>query len=105
MIRKRREKYLPSITEAFSDLYLAWKGIKTAYVTTAVSLENKEKAGILEIIAKLTDKKIDLVENLNPDLLGGFVINIDNFQVDQSLSTKIKALKKDFAKNLFIKGF
>jgi F-type H+-transporting ATPase subunit delta len=105
MIRKRRERYLPAISEAFSDLYLAWKGIKTAYVTTAVALEAKEKAGILEIIAKLTDKKIDLVENLNPDLLGGFVVNLDNFQVDQSLSTKIKELKKDFAKNLFIKGY
>jgi F-type H+-transporting ATPase subunit delta len=105
MIRKRRERYLPAITEAFSDLFKAWKGIKTAYVTSAVPLEAKEKAGILEIIAKLTDKKIDLVENLNASLLGGFVINVDNFQLDQSISTKIKELKKDFEKNLFIKGY
>ncbi len=38
MIRKRRERYLPSIAEAFNDLYQAYKGIKTAYVTTAVEL-------------------------------------------------------------------
>ena len=105
MIRKRRERYLPAITEAFSDLFKEWQGIKSAYVTTAVPLEAKEKAGILEIIAKLTDKKIDLVENINEKLLGGFVINVDDFQIDQSISTKIKELKKDFAKNLFIKGF
>jgi len=105
MIRKRRERYLPSIAEAFSDLYLAWKGVKMAYVTSAVTLEAKEKTGILEIISKLTDKKIDLVETLNENLLGGFIINVDNFQVDQSLSTKIKELKKDFEKNLFIKGY
>jgi F-type H+-transporting ATPase subunit delta len=35
MIRKRRERYLPSIAEAFADLYQESKGIKTAYVTTA----------------------------------------------------------------------
>jgi len=105
MVRKRRERYLPSIAEAFTDLYKASKGIKTAFVTSAVELEKKEKAGVLEILQKLTDKKIDLVENINKDLLGGFVMNLDDFQVDQSVSTKIKKLKKDFEKNLFIKGF
>ncbi len=105
MIRKRRERYLPSIAEAFSDLYKASKGVKTAFVTSAVELEQKERSGVLDILQKLTDKKIDLVENINADLLGGFVINLDDFQIDQSVSTKIKKLKKDFEKNLFIKGF
>jgi F-type H+-transporting ATPase subunit delta len=105
MIRKRRERYLPSIAEAFNNLYKISKGIKTAYVTSAISLAAHEKAGILEIIGKLTDKKIDLVESTDDKLLGGFVINIDDFQVDQSIATKIKELKKDFEKNLFIKGF
>ena len=105
MIRKRRERFLPSIAEAFTDLYKASKGIKTAFVTSAVELEKNEKEGVLEILQKLTDKKIDLVENINTDLLGGFIINLDDFQVDQSVSTKIKKLKKDFEKNLFKKGF
>lgn len=105
MIRKRRERYLPSIAEAFTDLYKTSKGIKTAFVTSAVELDKKEKAGILEILQKLTDKKIDLVEKINESLIGGFVVNLDDFQVDQSISTKVKKLKKDFEKNLFIKGF
>jgi len=105
MIRKRRERYLPSIAEAFTDLYLASQGIKTAYVTSAVGLAEKEKAGVMEILSKLTDKKIDLIEKINTSLIGGFVVNLDNFQVDQSIATKIKELKKDFEKNLFIKGY
>lgn len=105
MIRKRRERYLPPIADAFNDLFKVSKGIKTAYVTSAVSLQANEKSGILEIIGKLTDKKIDLVESTDENLLGGFVINIDDFQLDQSIATKIKELKKDFEKNLFIKGF
>ena len=105
MIRKRRELYLPSIAESFGDLYKFSKGIKTAYVTSAVSLLSGEKTGVLDILAKLTDKKIDLVEKTDEELVGGFVINIDDYQIDQSLATKIKQLKKDFEKNLFIKGF
>ena len=105
MIRKRRERYLPSIADAFNELYKVSKGIKTAFVSSAVSLSANEKTGILEIIGKLTDKKIDLVESTDVDLIGGFVINVDDFQVDQSIASKIKELKKDFEKNLFIKGF
>ncbi len=105
MIRKRRERYLPSIAEAFADLYQASKGIKTAYVTTAVELGASEKERILGILQRISNKKIDLVEKTNESLIGGFVINMDNFQVDQSISTKIKQLKKDFEKNLFVKGF
>ncbi len=105
MIRKRRERYLPSIADAFTDLYQAYKGIKTAYVTTAVELGVGERKSILEILQKITIKKIDLVEKTNKELLGGFVINLDNFQIDQSIATKIKQLRKDFEKNLFVKGF
>jgi F-type H+-transporting ATPase subunit delta len=105
MIRKRRERYLPSIAEAFADLYKTSKGIKTAFVTSAVELTAKDKIGVLEILSKLTDKKIDLVEKTNETLIGGFVINLDNFQLDQSIATKIKQLKKDFEKNLFVRGF
>jgi F-type H+-transporting ATPase subunit delta len=105
MIRKRRERYLPSIAEAFHDLYQAYKGIKTAYVTSAVELGTSEKGQILDILKKVTSLKIDLVEKTNETLLGGFVINLDNFQLDQSIATKIKHLKKDFEKNLFEKRF
>ena len=105
MVRKRRERFLPSIAEAFSDLYQASLGIKTAYVTSAVELADKEKSGILDIIAKLSDKKIELVEKINTSLIGGFVINLDNFQVDQSVSSKLKELKKNFEKNLFTKKY
>jgi len=105
MIRKRRERYLPSIAEAFHDLYQAYKGIKTAYVTSAVELSASEKERILDIFHKITNKEIDLVEKTNEALLGGFVLNLDNFQLDQSIATKIKHLKKDFEKNLFEKRF
>lgn len=105
MIRKRRERYLPSIAEAFTDLYKASKGIKTAYVTSAVELAAADKTSILELLQKVTDKKIELVEKTDEALLGGFVINLDNFQLDQSIATKIKQLKKDFEKNLFVRGF
>lgn len=103
--RKRREYYIDGIASAFVALFKEYKGIKTAYVSSAVSLTEPDRKSILEMFRNFTGKEIELIEQIKPDLLGGFVLSLDNYQVDQSVRSKIKQLKKDFGKNLYIKGF
>lgn len=103
--RKRREYLIDGIASDFVTLYKEYKGIKTAYVTSAVALTDIDRKGMLGILKSLTGKEIELIESLKSDIIGGFVLSMDNFQVDQSMTTKIKELKKDFEKNLYIKGF
>jgi F-type H+-transporting ATPase subunit delta len=103
--RKRRESYIDGIASDFVTLYKEYKGIKTAYITSAVALNETERLAMLGILKNLTGKEIELIESLKSDIIGGFVINMDNYQVDQSLTTKIKILKKDFEKNLYVRGF
>jgi F-type H+-transporting ATPase subunit delta len=66
---------------------------------------DSDRKAILSILKKLTDKSIELQEQVKEELIGGFILKMDNFQVDQSMKSKIKELKKDFEKNLYIKGF
>jgi F-type H+-transporting ATPase subunit delta len=103
--RKRREYLIDGIAAAFVELYKEFKGIKTAYVTSAVLLNESERQSMLAILKKLTSMKIELVEKQKGDMIGGFVLSMDNYQIDQSMTTKIKELKKDFEKNLYIKGY
>jgi len=103
--RKRREHYLDGIASAFVELYKDYKGIKTAHVSSPVPVMDSDRKAILSILKKLTDKSIELQEQVKEELIGGFILKMDNFQVDQSMKSKIKELKKDFEKNLYIKGF
>ncbi len=103
--RKRRESYIDGIASAFVELYKEFKGIKTAFVKSAVPLNANDKKEIIDMLAKMTGKEIDLVEETKTELLGGFVLSMDQLQIDQSITSKIKQLKKDFEKNLYIKGF
>ncbi len=103
--RKRREYYIDGIASAFVSLYKEYMGIVTAYVTSAVPMADTDKTSVLAILKTLTGKDIELVEKLKSELIGGFIVNMDNYQVDQSVTTKIKELKKDFEKNLYVKGF
>ena len=103
--RKRREHYLIGIATAFVDLYKEFKGIKTAYITTAVPMSDPERQTILGLLKKLSGCEIELIENLKANLIGGFVLRMENYQLDQSVQSQIKQLRKDFKKNLYIKGF
>ncbi|HNX44837.1 MAG TPA: ATP synthase F1 subunit delta [Bacteroidales bacterium] len=103
--RKRREQYIDGIADAFVKIYRDYKGITVARVTGAMPLDASEKQTILGILSKLTDKDVELIETIRTEILGGFIIQMDDYQIDQSVVTKIKNLKKDFEKNPYIKGF
>jgi len=103
--RKRREYYIDGIASAFVSLYKEYIGLKTAYITTAIPLAEADKAGVMAILRTLTGKDIELVEKLKSEIIGGFILEMDNYQVDQSVTAKFKELRKDFDKNLYVKGF
>lgn len=74
------------------------RAIKTAYVSTVVPLSDSERTSILSVLKELTSSEIELVESIKADILGGFVLNLDNYQLDQSVTAESEQLRKDFDK-------
>ncbi|MEI6696205.1 MAG: ATP synthase F1 subunit delta [Bacteroidota bacterium] len=105
ILKKRREANLRSIAIEFIEMYKEFKGIKTAQLKTAVELDNDTKAEFTALLTKQTQKSIELLEEINPNIIGGFVVTIDDKQADSSISTKIQRLRKEFDKNIYAKGF
>ena len=57
-----------------------------------------------ELVRGYSDKKqIELIEKVDTDLIGGFVLDIGHRQVDASIKSKIKTLKLKFSQNPYIK--
>jgi F-type H+-transporting ATPase subunit delta len=101
----RRESLLPVIAEQFIAVYKKAKGIKTATVKTAVKLDDKLRKEIIESLEKQTGSKIELNEVVKEDLIGGFVISVDNKEIDTSLKSRLNRLRKDFESNLYIRQY
>ena len=104
--RKNREPLLPAIAKEFHTQYNEYKGIGKATVITAVPLDSKLRAEFEKIVRSLNDKKqIELTEKVDADMIGGFVLNVGDRQIDASIKSKLKALQLEFSQNPYIKEF
>lgn len=99
---KRREGYIDDIANSFDEQYKNYMKITTVKVETAVKLDDKSKKQILDIVKKSVTGEIELIEKINPSLIGGFVLTVNDRQLDQSVKRKLNELKKDFSGNLYV---
>lgn len=104
--KKRRESFLHEISMAFAEHYYDYKGVLTTYITTATTLTEPVRNEVIELMKKNTKKTIRLIESVNPELVGGYVLNWNDLQFDASISSQINRLKREVAKkNLYVRGF
>ena len=97
---------LPAIAEEFHHAYNVYKNVGEASVTTAVPLDDKLRGEIEKIVKKLSDKKeVEIKEKVDAEMIGGFVLNVGDRQIDASIKNKLKSLKVKFSENPYIKEF
>ena len=99
---KRRENYIYAISKSFDEQYKVYKNIITVKVESAIALDADSKKQILALIKKTVNGEIELVEKTDSTLIGGFVLTINDSQLDQSVKRKLNDLRKTFSgtKNL-----
>jgi F-type H+-transporting ATPase subunit delta len=101
--RKRREGELQGIASAFLSQYKKHKQILTAVITTASGLDEKLRAQVISIVKQSAGKEVELVEQINKDLIGGFVLRVGDNQVDASILRQIRDLDRSFSSNVYVK--
>jgi F-type H+-transporting ATPase subunit delta len=99
LTKKNRDYLLQSVASEFLRLYNVLKGIEVAKVVTAVPLGDKLKKHFIKTIEEITSKSVLLKEEINPALIGGFVLTIGDRRIDDSVSGKLRLLKQELIKN------
>ncbi len=96
---KRRESYIYDISKSFDEQYKLYKNITTVKVESAVALDADSKKQILALVKKTVSGEIDLIEKTDTTLIGGFVLTINDSQLDHSVKRKLNDLRKTFSGN------
>ncbi|MFQ3213604.1 MAG: F-type H+-transporting ATPase subunit delta, partial [Marivirga sp.] len=58
---------------------------------------------VSKVVGEISGKSVDLVEKIDASIVGGFIIKVGDRQIDDSVSSKLKALRRDLTKNQYVK--
>ncbi|MFH1161313.1 MAG: ATP synthase F1 subunit delta [bacterium] len=106
LVRKGREPLIPEIAANLVALYKEYKHILTVHLTTAVPPTKAIQNRVQEILKDYTKWQIDLIEKIDPEIIGGFILKWGDMQYDASIRYQIERLRRGAARvNLYIKGF
>lgn len=103
--RKGREQYLAPIADQYIAQHKAMNHISTVKVTTAAPLEPTSLSIIKAQLmgSDSTNDNIEIETVVNPDIIGGFVIEFDDKLYDASVAHKLELLRKEFSGNEYKK--
>jgi len=66
----------------------------SAKLTTAGEIGKEGKANLSDMLKKAFDSKIELEEVLDKDIIGGFVLRVDDQELDASVSAQLNQIKR-----------
>ena len=103
LVNKGRESYMPEIINAFVDQYNKQNGIHRLKLTTAVPVGEEVKKYIVnKVKAQKKIETIELESVVDAEILGGFLLEMDNILVDASIAHDLNKVKTQFLNNDFI---
>ncbi len=99
VIENRRESFLDIIIKDFHKLYKQALNITEVELTTAVELDEQLKQEFIQILSKVTKSNVDLNHTVDKEIIGGFIIRIEDKQLDASIASQLSKLKKHITNN------
>lgn len=80
---------------AYCDIYRAANDIYKVTVTSAAPLDDKERSRLEGLIkARLGNGTAEMDYEVDPDLIGGFVVTVDNDRLDASVRNELRQLRQ-----------
>ncbi len=90
------KKHIAEFSECANEYFTMYNEIgkiSNAKVTSAVELTENEKAALLEKLEKSSGKKIVIDYVVDPEILGGLIVETDGKIMDSSLKKHLKDMK------------
>lgn len=97
VMRNRREEYLRFICLTFLHLYRQAHHIGVGRLTTAVPVSAEVAERIRQKAATVIHaQQMQLITEVNPEIVGGFLFDINHYRLDASVATQLKQITQQF---------
>ena len=94
LLANKREVYIPDIARNFKALYKRSIGIRNAELTVPEKVDQEFITRFKEILKKTYNSEIELDEKVKPEIIGGFILKVEDEQFDASVSSELVKIRK-----------
>ncbi len=101
LVENKRTSLLSKVAKSYVDIYNDQQGVKVATVVTAVPLSSELEDKIMAKVKELTgSEKVTLNSEIDPAIIGGFILRVGDIQYNASISNQLGNLKREFSKSI-----
>jgi F-type H+-transporting ATPase subunit delta len=97
LAEKHRMPAIFRIRRRFDELWAEAKKRLEVTLTSAVELDKAVVEKVGKEVERQTERKVDLSNEVDEDILGGLVLRVGNMVLDASLRSKLEKLRKEVA--------
>ncbi len=96
ILKNTREEFLLYISYSYIDLYRKENHIVLARLTTASPIDAQLETKIRNSAGERLHATMELETLVDENIIGGFIVDIENHRLDASIASQLKTVKKQF---------
>ena len=89
VLREDRENMMLFMANSYVTLYRQQKNIIRGKVTTAVAVAPDTEQKMRQMVESKTKGTVEFETEVNPDIIGGFILEYDTYRMDASVKSKL----------------
>ncbi len=98
VLKEGREKSLQFMAASYVTLYRKQKNVTRGKLTTAVAVSPETEGKMKAMVESRTHGTVEFNTEVDPDIIGGFVLEYDTYRLDASVKTKLNTILKQLKK-------
>ena len=92
-VKKERLEFVPFMSMMYQEIYRKDKNIVLSKVITARKLKSEALEALRQKVSKSTGKQVVMYDETNEDLIGGFVLELNNLRYDASVKASLEKIE------------
>ncbi|MBP5340465.1 MAG: F0F1 ATP synthase subunit delta [Prevotella sp.] len=98
VLKEDRENMMQFIANSYVTLYRQQKNIIRGKLTTAVAVAPETEQKMRQMVENKTKGTVEFETEVNPDIIGGFVLEYDTFRMDASVKSQLNSILQTLKK-------
>lgn len=94
VLQEGRENLMQFMANSFVTLYRQEKNVVSGRLITAVPVSEDVRTKMQQMVEKRTQANVEFETKVNPDIIGGFILEYDTYRMDVSVQSQLRTILK-----------